>query len=76
MAEAAQHEAVLEALQSAVDEANKAVSKAVSKAESIRRFEVLDVDFTVESGHLTPSLKLKRNLVMGDFSERVDRLYA
>jgi len=72
VAEAAQHEAVLEALQSAVDEANKAVSK----AESIRKFEVLDIDFTVESGHLTPSLKLKRNLVMGDFSERVDRLYA
>ncbi len=72
VAEAAQHEAVLQALQSAVDEANKAVSK----AESIRKFEVLDIDFTVESGHLTPSLKLKRNLVLGDFSERVDRLYA
>jgi len=72
VAEAAQHEAVLEALQSAVDETNRAVSK----AESIRKFEVLDNDFTVESGHLTPSLKLKRNVVMGDFSERVDRLYA
>jgi long-chain acyl-CoA synthetase len=70
--EAAQHEAVRAAVQEAVDDANKAVSR----AESIRRFELLTTDFTVESGHLTPSLKLKRNVVMDDFSEAVDGLYA
>ena len=63
---------MLAAIQDAVDDANKAVSK----AESIRKFEVLDIDFTVESGHLTPSLKLKRNVVMADYADAVDKLYA
>ena len=63
---------VLAAIQAAVDDANKAVSK----AESIRKFAILDVDFTEESGHLTPSLKLKRNVVMRDFADDVEALYA
>ncbi|KRE40191.1 AMP-dependent synthetase/ligase [Knoellia sp. Soil729] len=62
---------VLAALQSAVDDANSAVSK----AESIRKFAVLETDFTEESGHLTPSLKLKRNIVMRDYADEVDALY-
>ncbi len=69
---AASNEAVLAALQGAVDDANKAVSK----AESIRKFEVLTTDFTIESGHLTPSLKLKRNIVMDEYKDEVERLYA
>ncbi|MGL4745045.1 MAG: AMP-dependent synthetase/ligase [Phycicoccus sp.] len=64
-------ERVLAEIQRAVDDANAAVST----AESIRRFAVLDTDFTVESGHLTPSLKLKRGVVMRDFSDEVDALY-
>jgi len=66
------NEAVLAELQRAVDDANKAVSK----AESIRKFAVLPVDFTEENGYLTPSLKLKRNVVMRDFSQEVDDLYS
>jgi long-chain acyl-CoA synthetase len=58
-------------LQRAVDDANAAVSK----AESIRKFRILLVDFTEESGHLTPSLKLKRNVVMKDFGDQVEELY-
>ena len=65
------HEAVLAEIQGAVDRANAAVSK----AESIRRFTILDTDFTEESGHLTPSLKLKRTIVMRDFADEVDTLY-
>ena len=59
------------AIQAAVDDANKAVSK----AESIKRFQILPVDFTVETGHLTPSLKMKRVQVMKDFAVQVDALY-
>ena len=59
------------AVQEAVDEANTAVSR----AESIRAFTILDGDFTEESGHLTPSLKLKRGVVMRDFGDEVDALY-
>ena len=59
-------------LQGAVDEANKAVSK----AEAIRKFEVLPVDWTEEGGQMTPSLKLKRSVVMKEFSAEVEALYA
>ncbi|WP_354597263.1 AMP-dependent synthetase/ligase [Streptomyces sp. JL1001] len=58
-------------LQKAVDEANRLVSR----AESIRRFTVLPVDFTEENGHLTPSLKLKRDAIARDFSGEIEGLY-
>ncbi|MEP6650426.1 MAG: long-chain fatty acid--CoA ligase, partial [Lapillicoccus sp.] len=72
VAQARTNEAVLAQLQKAVDDANTAVSK----AESIRKFAVLPGDFTEENGYLTPSLKLKRNVVMKDFHEDVEALYA
>ncbi|HZJ06953.1 MAG TPA: AMP-dependent synthetase/ligase [Nocardioidaceae bacterium] len=56
----------------AIDEANRSVSQ----AESIRKFAVLPVDWTEEGGQLTPSLKLKRNVVMREFRSEVDALYA
>ncbi|HYO38180.1 MAG TPA: AMP-dependent synthetase/ligase [Nocardioidaceae bacterium] len=59
-------------IQTAVDDANKAVSQ----AESVRRFVVLPVDWTEEDGLLTPSLKVKRNVVMSEFRHVVDDLYA
>jgi long-chain acyl-CoA synthetase len=58
-------------LQAAVDEANKAVSR----AESIRKFTVLSSDFTEASGHLTPSLKVKRNVVAKDYAADIEALY-
>jgi long-chain acyl-CoA synthetase len=63
---------LLAELQAAVDDANKAVSR----AESIRKFRVLDTDFTEEAGYLTPSLKLRRNIVTKDFGDQIDALYA
>ncbi|MDN5795055.1 MAG: AMP-dependent synthetase/ligase [Intrasporangium sp.] len=62
---------VLEALQTAIDRANEAVSR----AESIRKFAILPDDFTEENGYLTPSLKLKRPLVLKDFADEVEKLY-
>ena len=59
-------------LQAAVDDANKAVSR----AESIRKFRVLPGDFTEESGHLTPSLKVKRGVVAKDYAKEIEELYA
>ncbi|MCW2673084.1 MAG: AMP-dependent synthetase and ligase, partial [Frankiales bacterium] len=59
-------------IQLAVDEANKAVSK----AEAIRKFTILPIDWTEEGGQLTPSLKLKRAVVMKEFAKDVDALYA
>jgi long-chain acyl-CoA synthetase len=59
-------------LQAAVDDANHAVSR----AESIRRFRVLDTDFTEQAGYLTPSLKLRRNVVTKDFADQIEALYS
>jgi len=58
-------------IQAAVDEANQAVSR----AESIRKFRVLDVDFTEENGYLTPSLKVRRGVVVKDFAADIEALY-
>ncbi|MCL8015760.1 long-chain fatty acid--CoA ligase [Streptomyces sp. AS02] len=59
-------------LQRAVNEANKLVSR----PESIRRFAILPTDFTEMDGHLTPSMKLRREAVLRDFSAEVEGLYA
>ncbi|GJF32958.1 long-chain-fatty-acid--CoA ligase [Kitasatospora sp. NE20-6] len=62
---------LLAAVQAAVDDGNQAVSH----AEAVKKFRVLDTAFTEESGHLTPSLKLKRNVVLKDFAAEVEGLY-
>lgn len=59
------------AIQDAVDDANKAVSK----AESIRKFTILPDEWTEEGGQLTPSLKLKRRVVMSEARAHVEALY-
>jgi long-chain acyl-CoA synthetase len=58
-------------VEAAVDDANKAVSK----AESIRKFTILPDEWTEEGGQLTPSLKLKRNVVMRELKDDVAALY-
>ena len=59
------------AVQDAVDRANKSVSR----AESIRKFKILAAEFSVESGELTPTLKLKRNVVHDRFGGEIESLY-
>ncbi|WP_062211663.1 long-chain fatty acid--CoA ligase [Streptomyces sp. NBRC 109706] len=63
-------------LQAALDEAVAQGNEAVSRAESVRAFRVLPGHFTEESGHLTPSLKLKRNAVARDYAPEIEALYA
>ena len=62
---------LLAEIQHAVDEANAAVSR----AESIRKFAVLPVDWTEETGQLTPSLKLKRNVVVREHKDDIAALF-
>jgi long-chain acyl-CoA synthetase len=59
-------------IQAAVDYANKAVSQ----AESIRKWVLIDSDWSEASGHLTPSLKLKRNVVSEQFNAEIESLYS
>ena len=59
-------------VQTAVDETNKAVSR----AESIRKFIILPVDFTIAGGHLTAKLSVKRHVVSQQFAREIDELFA
>jgi len=63
---------VHEHLQKAVDRANRHVSR----AESIRQFRIVPGDFTEENGHLTPSLKLRREAIHRDYADVIENLYA
>jgi len=65
-------EALRGEVQNAIDDANKAVSK----AESIRKFTIIPVDWTEAGGQLTPSLKLKRNVVHKECAAQIEELYA
>ncbi|MFF8637378.1 AMP-dependent synthetase/ligase [Streptomyces pilosus] len=67
----ADDEELLAIVQRAVDEANRMLSR----PESIRRFTVLPADFTEEAGHLTPSMKLRREAILRDFAAEVEGLY-
>jgi long-chain acyl-CoA synthetase len=58
-------------IQHAIDDANAAVSR----AEAVRKFVILPVDWTEEAGELTPTLKLKRNVVMRAYRDQIEALY-
>jgi long-chain acyl-CoA synthetase len=66
-----QDDRLREEIQKAVNYANAAVSQ----AEAIKRFDILATDFTEAGGELTPTLKLKRNIVMKEYSAQVESLY-
>lgn len=72
LAEAAKHPKIRQELEAAVAKVNEKFSR----AEQVREFEILDVELTEASGHLTPSLKIKRAQVLKDFNLQVERIYA
>jgi len=63
-------------LHAEIEAAVKEANKAVSQAEAIKKFTILGTDFTEDNGMLTPSLKLKRSVVMKEFDSEVEALYA
>ena len=52
------------------------VNQDLARVEQIKKFAVLEKAFTVETGELTPTLKLKRNVVQKKFAREIDSLYA
>ncbi|GAA1445215.1 AMP-dependent synthetase/ligase [Leifsonia poae] len=72
LAEASLNPAVNAEIQRAVDVANGHVSR----AESIRKFVVLSTELTEASGHLTPKLSIKRNVILEDFADVIDGIYS
>ncbi|WP_127475486.1 AMP-dependent synthetase/ligase [Microbacterium sulfonylureivorans] len=72
LTDAAKNPAVRAEVQRAIDHANKSVSR----AESIRKFTILDTEWTEASGHLTPKMSIKRNIIMDDFAAEIAELYS
>ncbi|MFT4086840.1 MAG: long-chain fatty acid--CoA ligase [Gordonia sp. (in: high G+C Gram-positive bacteria)] len=64
------------ALRAEFQEAINAANATVSAAEAIKKFEVLDTDFTIDTGELTPTLKLKRNVIHDTYQQAIVDLYS
>ena len=58
-----------------VEAAVARVNKTVSKAEEIKKFVILDCEINESTGHITPSMKVKRNVVLQDFADVVEEIY-
>jgi long-chain acyl-CoA synthetase len=71
VADAANSPLVIAEVQKAIDRVNKNFSQ----AESIRKFVIIGQELSEETGHLTPSLKIKREIVQRDFSPAIEELY-
>jgi long-chain-fatty-acid--CoA ligase ACSBG len=54
----------------------KANARAASRAQTIKKWAILPVDFSCQGGELTPTLKLKRSVVLEKYADVVERLYA
>ena len=65
-------EDVTELVRRAVDEINAELAR----FEQVRRFEILDRDFSAEENEVTPTLKLKRRVVEEHFAPQLEKLYS
>jgi long-chain acyl-CoA synthetase len=71
MEEATQNEAIIATVQKYVDEVNANLAR----YETIKYFRILPHDFSVETGELTPTLKMKRRVVMKKYDHIIDSMY-
>ena len=69
--ELAEHDTVVELIQAELDRANSNYAR----VEQIKRFAILDHDLSIETGELTPSLKVKRNVIYERYGDLFDSLY-
>jgi long-chain-fatty-acid--CoA ligase ACSBG len=60
-------------MQKCVEKLNK---RAISRAQEIKKWRILGNDFTIEGGELTPTLKLKRNLINKKYKHIINKMYA
>jgi long-chain acyl-CoA synthetase len=67
----AKNQTVIDAIQKQVDEANSQVAQ----VQQIKKFVVLEKEWTDSSGELTPTLKLKRNVIAEMYNEEIESMY-
>ena len=71
-AELANHDGMRQLIQEHLDEVNEKFAR----VEQVKKFEILPHDLSQEGGELTPTLKVKRNVVAEKYEKEVDALYA
>jgi long-chain acyl-CoA synthetase len=64
-------EEILKLYQSRIDEVNKKLAK----YETIKKFVLVPVEFTIDGGELTPTLKLKRRVIYEKYKDKIECLY-
>ncbi|GAC57649.1 long-chain fatty-acid--CoA ligase [Gordonia hirsuta DSM 44140 = NBRC 16056] len=63
-------------LRAEFEEAVASANAKVSAAEQIKKFDVLATDFTIDTGELTPTMKLKRNVIHDTYKQAIADLYS
>ncbi len=71
-AELVKNDKLMNAIQSEVDKFNVEFGK----VEQVKKFKLLPEDWTVDSGEMTPTMKVKRDVVMKKYSSEIEQLYA
>jgi long-chain acyl-CoA synthetase len=71
-AEGMSDEEIQQSVQAAVDEVNASSSR----VRQLKKFAILDEPLSIEHGELTPTLKVKRNVVRDHFAEQIEAMYS
>lgn len=59
-------------MQKCLEETN---AKVISKAQTIRKYKILESDFSIDGGELTPTMKLKRKFTETKYKAFVEQMY-
>jgi len=71
-AELAKSEKVVELITGEIEECNAHLSN----FETIKKFAIVEKDFSIESGELTPTMKVKRKVVVEKYRNILDSFYS